>query len=53
MLQDFVELLQSATSGPAGSLQVVEASLEAFSLPEAYSLQHLTVQYSALSAALL
>lgn len=53
VLQEFVEMLQTATSGPGGSLALVAAPLDDFALPPAFSPQHLAVQYSTLSAALL
>lgn len=52
-LKEFVEFLQTATAGPGGRLQVVAAPLDDFSLSAAFSLQHLAVQYSTLTAALL
>ena len=52
-VQEFVELLQGWTSGPAGSLQVVQVQLKEWQLPGSYSQQHLAVQYCSLAAALL
>ncbi len=46
-------MLQSATSGPDGSLRLVTAPLGDFALPADFSPQHLAVQYSTLCAALL
>lgn len=52
-MQEFVELLQSWTSGLVGSLQVVQVRLKEWQLPSSYSQQHLAVQYCSLAAALL
>ncbi len=48
-----MEFLVAATSGPGGSLQMVAAPIDDFALPAAFSPQHLAVQYSTLTAALL
>jgi hypothetical protein len=51
--QEFVELLQAATAGLGGSLQVVTAPLDEYQLPPAFSLQHAAVQYSTLTSLLI
>jgi hypothetical protein len=51
--QEFVELLQSWTSGPEGALQLVQVRLKEWQLPGSYSPRHAAVQYCSLAAALL
>ena len=52
-LQEMVEILQVGAPGLKGTLRRVEAPFTEWSLGDTYSLQHLAVQYNALTAALL
>lgn len=52
-MQEMVDVLQMAAAGLRGALRHVEAPYADWSLGETYSMQHLAVQYNALTAALL
>lgn len=53
LLQEMVEILQMEASGLRGSLKQVGAAFSEWSLGDTYGLQHLAVQYNALTTALL
>ena len=53
VFQEMVEILQMGAPGLKGRLRQVGAAFTDWSLGDTYSLQHLAVQYNALTAALL
>ena len=53
LLQEMVDNLQMEAKGLRGSLKQVGAAFSDWSLGDRYSLQHLAVQYNALTMALL
>ena len=52
-VQDMVDILELAASGLQGTLQAVEPAFSRWDLGEVYTMQHLAVQYNALTMALL
>ena len=52
-MQEMVQILQMAAAGVKGRLQHVDAPFSEWSLGNTYSMQHLAVQYNALTIALL
>ena len=53
LMQEMVEILQMGATGLQGSLRQVGADFSEWSLGDTYSLQHLAVQYNALTTAVL
>jgi hypothetical protein len=52
-VQEFVELLQQATSSKQGRLEPLEAPFADYGLPSRFSQQHTAVQFVTLTSALI
>ncbi len=52
-MQDMVNILEMAASGLQGTLQAIKPVFSQWDLGDMYTMQHLAVQYNALTLALL